>query len=55
VRRVADRISILRDGQMRGTFPARGISEDEVLSLIIGRSVDHERRDGGGRTAGEAE
>jgi ribose transport system ATP-binding protein len=41
VRRVADRISILRDGQMRGTFPARGISEDEVLSLIIGRSVDH--------------
>jgi ribose transport system ATP-binding protein len=41
VRRVADRISILRDGQMRGTFPARDISEDEVLSLIIGRSVDH--------------
>ncbi|MBX3567111.1 MAG: ATP-binding cassette domain-containing protein [Rhizobiaceae bacterium] len=39
VRRVADRITILRDGRMRGTFPATGISEEEILALIIGRSV----------------
>jgi len=41
VKRVADRITILRDGQMRGTFAADGVSEAEVLKLIIGRSVDH--------------
>jgi ribose transport system ATP-binding protein len=39
VKRVADRITILRDGQVRGTFRADGISEAEVLRLIIGRSV----------------
>ena len=40
VRRVAERISILRDGRFRGTFPAAGVSEEEILALIIGRSVD---------------
>lgn len=40
VRRVADRISILRDGRMRGTFAASGVSEEEILALIIGRSVE---------------
>ena len=41
VRRIADRISILRDGQFRGTFAATGVSEEEILALIIGRSVEH--------------
>jgi ribose transport system ATP-binding protein len=41
VKRVADRITVLRDGRVRGTFLADGISEDEILSLIIGRPVDH--------------
>src|SRR5580704_8165178 len=40
VRRIADRISILRDGQFRGTFSAAGVSEQEILALIIGRSVE---------------
>ena len=40
VRRIADRISILRDGRFRGTFSAAGVSEEEILALIIGRSVD---------------
>ena len=40
VRRIADRISILRDGRFRGTFEAAGISEQEILALIIGRSID---------------
>jgi ribose transport system ATP-binding protein len=40
VRRIADRISILRDGRFRGTFEAAGISEQEILALIIGRSIE---------------
>src|SRR5271168_3225116 len=40
VRRIADRISILRDGQFRGTFAAANISEREILALIIGRSIE---------------
>ena len=32
VKRVADRITVLRDGKVRGTFSADGISEDEILS-----------------------
>jgi ribose transport system ATP-binding protein len=40
VKRVADRITVLRDGETRGTFEAAGISEGEILRLIIGRSVD---------------
>jgi ribose transport system ATP-binding protein len=40
VRRVADRISVLRDGRFHGTFGAAGVSEDEILALIIGRSVE---------------
>jgi ribose transport system ATP-binding protein len=39
VRRVADRITFLRDGEGRGTYPADGVSEGEVLSLIVGRSI----------------
>ena len=40
VRRIAERISILRDGRFRGTFPAANVTEAEILALIIGRSVD---------------
>jgi ribose transport system permease protein/ribose transport system ATP-binding protein len=40
VKRVADRVTVLRDGETRGTFVSREISEDEILRLIIGRSVD---------------
>jgi ribose transport system ATP-binding protein len=40
VRRIADRIGILRDGRFRGTFDAAGISEQEILALIIGRSIE---------------
>lgn len=41
VRRIADRISVLRDGELRGTFPAADVTEDDVLRLIVGRQVDH--------------
>jgi ribose transport system ATP-binding protein len=39
VQRVADRITVLRDGEVRGTLAAESASEDEILQLIIGRSV----------------
>ena len=39
VKRVADRITILRDGESRGTFDAGAISEGEILRLLIGRPV----------------
>ena len=40
VRNIGDRVTVLRDGETRGTFEVAGISEDEILQLIIGRSVD---------------
>jgi ribose transport system permease protein/ribose transport system ATP-binding protein len=40
VKGIADRITVLRDGETRGTFAAAEVSEDEILRLIIGRSVD---------------
>ena len=53
VKRVADRVTVLRDGQMRGTFAADDISEDEILGLIIGRSIDHAFPDKGKPRHGE--
>ena len=41
VRRIADRITVLRDGEVRGTFDAQDVTEDDVLQLIVGRKVDH--------------
>ena len=40
VKRIADRITVLRDGETRGTVAAASVSEDEILRLIIGRAVD---------------
>ena len=39
VRRIADRISVLRDGESRGTFEAGSVTEDDVITLIVGREV----------------
>src|SRR5262245_39298522 len=35
---VADRVTVLRDGHSQGTYEAKGMSEDELVSLMIGRS-----------------
>ena len=40
VKGIADRITVLRDGETRGTFAAAAVSEDEILRLIIGRAVE---------------
>jgi ribose transport system ATP-binding protein len=35
---VADRITVLRDGCSQGTYEAKSMSEEELVSLMIGRS-----------------
>ncbi|MEP7288425.1 MAG: sugar ABC transporter ATP-binding protein [Chloroflexota bacterium] len=35
---VADRVTVLRDGHSQGTYEAQGLSEEELVSLMIGRS-----------------
>jgi ribose transport system ATP-binding protein len=41
VQRVASRITVLRDGEIRGTFDAGTVTEQDVLQLIVGREVSH--------------
>ena len=40
VRVVADRVTILRDGEVRGVSRVDAISDDELLRLIIGRRLE---------------
>jgi ribose transport system ATP-binding protein len=40
VRSVADRVTILRDGEVRAVSDVDAISDDELLRLIIGRHVE---------------
>jgi ribose transport system ATP-binding protein len=40
VRMIADRITVLRDGQARGTFDASAVDEQQIVERIIGRSLD---------------
>ena len=37
---LSDRITVLRDGQMRGTRITRDTNEDEITRLMIGRSLE---------------
>jgi ribose transport system ATP-binding protein len=39
VRRIADRITVMRDGEIRGSAPAGEMSDEEMLRLIVGRTV----------------
>jgi ribose transport system ATP-binding protein len=40
VQRLADRVTVLRDGVVRGTYEGGGWSVDEIVSLMVGGSVD---------------
>jgi ribose transport system ATP-binding protein len=40
VKQVASTISVLRDGALEGTFPAAGVSEHEIIDLIVGRKLE---------------
>jgi ribose transport system ATP-binding protein len=37
---IADRITVLRDGQTRGTFDARATTEHDLVELIVGRPFE---------------
>src|SRR5207302_1275209 len=40
VREIADRVTVLRDGRVRGTAPVAEISDADLLTLIIGRTLE---------------
>jgi len=40
VKQIADRVTLLRDGQTRGTYDVNDISEDDIVRLIVGRSIE---------------
>ena len=40
VRALADRVTVLRDGKLRGTSDVDAISDEELLALIVGRQLD---------------
>jgi ribose transport system ATP-binding protein len=41
--KIADRISVLRDGEYRGTLKASETDHDELTKMMIGRSLEHTR------------
>ena len=40
VRELADRVTVLRDGRLRGTVAVDEISDDELLKMIVGRHLE---------------
>jgi ribose transport system ATP-binding protein len=42
VQRISDRISVLRDGVFQGTFEASAISQEQIVTTIVGRALDTE-------------
>jgi ribose transport system ATP-binding protein len=40
VQAIADRLTVLRDGEGQGTYDASTLSEDQIVSLIVGTSLD---------------
>jgi ribose transport system ATP-binding protein len=40
VRRIADRYTVLRDGSVAGSGVLAGVSESQIIALMVGRSVD---------------
>ncbi|WP_205557143.1 ATP-binding cassette domain-containing protein [Mesorhizobium sp. DCY119] len=40
VQAIADRLTVLRDGEGQGTFDVKELSEDQIVSLIVGGSLD---------------
>jgi ribose transport system ATP-binding protein len=39
VKAIADRVTVLRDGEARGTFDGRSVSEADIINLIVGRAL----------------
>jgi len=39
VKAIADRVTVLRDGEARGTFDARTVDQGQIVNLIVGRTL----------------
>ena len=58
VRELCQRVTVLRDGSVRGTFAVQDVSDDQLLELIVGRAVKAEfpaKAAAGVQAAGAAE
>src|ERR1700682_251785 len=42
VQEISDRITVLRDGRVQGTFDKSGLTEHQIVELIIGNSAESE-------------
>ena len=40
IREICDSYTVLRDGETVGSGKLEGVSEDQIISLIVGRDVD---------------
>lgn len=40
VKAISDRISVLRNGRSQGTYDAQGLSEKDIVNLIVGRVLE---------------
>jgi len=43
VLQISDRVSVLRDGKYMGTYPTVEITEDELISYMVGRKMHYKR------------
>ncbi len=41
VAQIADTVTVLKDGRLVTTRPAAGLTEDEIVPLMVGRQVEH--------------
>ena len=44
VQRIADRVTVLRDGSLIGTKPARDLTIDELITMMVGRKLERRER-----------
>ncbi len=42
VQKVSQRLTVLRDGKGQGTYTAQGLSEKQIVELIVGGALEHE-------------
>jgi ABC-type sugar transport system ATPase subunit/ribose/xylose/arabinose/galactoside ABC-type transport system permease subunit len=53
VRRLADRITVLRDGTVVTTLPASGVTDEDLVRLMVGREIERAELQPVGEEAGE--
>lgn len=43
LKRIADRVTVMRDGETVGTVPAAGTPVETIIAMMVGRALDDER------------